>query len=152
MYYTINNTALRALVEEEVSHIADAAYGEDGTPLYDSVAITSKDWDAVDGYLEDAAGLLVRRNDDIARHAPLVVTADEVTTTTPRILFNVPDMASSQEPFVQAECDRYMAVYAACALMQSRRPTVVPELTSRIQNALDDVKSMLRKREDPSRT
>ena len=147
MYYTINKEALHPAIDAEVSRIADEAYAEDGTALYDSVVITEKDWPAVDGYLEDAAGLLVRQNADIARHA-----APDVGQTAARILFYVPDMAANQESAVTAECSRFMAVYAACALLQSRRPTAVPELTSRIQQALDNVKSMLRKREAPSRT
>ncbi len=148
MYYTINKSALLAAVEAEVSKVADEAYAEDGTSLYDLVVITSKDHVYIDRSLDDAAHLLVAKCSDIATFDPQTST---VTTVTPRINFNVPDFVASQEDALKAEIDRYMAMYASNALFRERRISVVEEYTGRVQEALDNVNALLRKRTTPTR-
>ena len=159
MYYIINKSALIEKVKEEVSKVADEAYSEDGVALYDSVVITEKDIDQVNRFIDDAVSLLVRRAFDITKYAPLVTTTTSggsssttTTTVTPRLQFYVPDFDLSMTDAVADELDKYITLYVSTALFQSRRASVVPEYTSRTQDAMDTAITLLKSRKSPITT
>lgn len=72
MYYIIDRPALLEGIEEEVSHVADEAYADDGTALYDSVMVTSRDSLTLSRFVDDAVDHLVRREFDVCKYSPLV--------------------------------------------------------------------------------
>ena len=152
MYYIIDKASLYDLVFEEVSKVADEAYAEDGTSLYDMVILTEKDRSTVERFLDDGVRHLVRVANDITSYAPLAVTDNGVTTITPRLLFFVPDMDATQEDETALQVTRYITLFACAAIFRQRRPSLVEEYTSRVQGALDSAIALLRKRTAPSRT
>ena len=117
MYYVIDKPALLESIKEEVSHVADAAYAEDGTSLYDSVMVTMRDKRKLQGFIDDAVSQFVRREFDITKYDPEVhYYTDElgnettqVAYVTPRLILHVPDFDSSMEETANAELDRYTA-------------------------------------------
>ena len=148
MYYDIDKPALYALVDEEVSQVADAAYGENGASLYDTVVLTEKDADTVDRLIDDGIGQFVRTSSDIASLGPHGTGSSAVDA----IVLDVPDFASSQEEAAQAQITRFIVLYVCAAIFQQRRAALVPEYTNRAQAAMDNAVAMLRKRTTPSRT
>lgn len=141
MYYVIDKPALLESIREEVSVVADAAYSDDGTSLYDSVMVTERDTPAMQRFIDDAARLFARRTFDIAKYA-----SQEASVT---LEFYVPDFDTSMEEAVKDEIDRYIVMYSCSALFQQRRPAVVPEYTNRTQAAMDKAVALLKSRKHP---
>lgn len=140
MEIEIGVTTIEELVIEELSHIADQAYGDNGTSLYDNVNVTSKDAGLTARFINDAIDTLIGRNADIAAK-----TADGVAFDVP----DIPDFGSSP---LQAEVERFVMLYASAGFLAQRRPALVPDYTTRIQTALDNISNMLRTRTTPTRT
>jgi hypothetical protein len=168
MYYRIDKDALYALVDAEVSRAADEAYAEDGTSLYDTIVLTEKDADMVEGFLADAISAFVKATSDISSYKKLQAAeaaknagydiADHFgegsgATTTVHVLdINVPDMDTAQQYAAMEQINRFVVLYACSALFQQRRSILVPEYSGRAQGALDNAIAVLRKRNAPSRT
>lgn len=153
MYYVIDKTDLWNRTYEEVSRVADEAYGEDGTPLYDSIILTERDREMVSRFIDDAASLMVRRCFDICKYSPETTTDENNQTQLTgrmRLLFHVPDLDTSMEPSIQEEISRYLALYAATSIFQSRRAAVVPQYTERVQAAMDRAVVLLKSRKAPN--
>lgn len=148
MDYIIDEETLKGSVEFEVSQVADAAYAEDGTPLYDSVVLTEKDDDTVLAFIDDAIRVVISALQDIAYFS----TATVESTTTNKIVFNVPDFDASQAGQVTLNIDSFVKAFVCAGLFRQRRPSLVDEYVSRAQIALDNVKSLLRKRQAPTRS
>lgn len=152
LYYTIDKTALLESVEEEVSHAADAAYGENGASLYDSVVITEKDRDNVLRFIDDAVSLLVRRAFDICKYSPESYQ-DEYgefqLSGRMRLALYVPDFDETMWDATETEISRYIVLYAAGALFQGRKADLVPEYTRRAQEAQDKAVILLKSRKYP---
>lgn len=142
MYYVINKTALWDRVYEEVSRVADEAYSEDGTSLYDSVILTERDRDKVDRLLDDAVNAFVRRTYDICKKA----TVDSA----PNLQFYVPDFDTTMASTALQEITNYLALYAATEVFKSRRAGVVPEYAERVQAAMDRAVVLLKSRKAPN--
>lgn len=141
MDYTIATSTIKELVNEEVSHVADAAYSDDGTSLYDSIVLTEKDDNLVDRFINDAVRLLARATYDICKFA------------SGKLVFDVPDFdATTQATYVADAINRYIAMYVAAGFFQQRRPSVVPEYTNRVQDAMNEAITLLRKREAHTRS
>ena len=141
MDYTIATSTIKELINEEVSHVADAAYADDGTSLYDSIVLTSKDDNLVGRFIDDGVRQLARATYDICKYG------------SGKLTFNVPDFdATTQATYVTAAIDRYLAMYATAAILQQRRAGLVPEYTNRVQDAMNGAITLLRKREAPSRS
>lgn len=147
MYYVIDKPALLERVKEEVSRVADEAYTDDGTALYDSVIVTQKDEDQIDRFIDDAVDALVRRAFDITKYAPLVDS--ETLAVTPRLKFYVPDFDETMEDAVRSELEKYIVLYACSSLFQSRRAGVLPEFQARTQAAMDNAVILLKSRKSP---
>ena len=153
MDYTIDKSTLYALVNAEVSQVADAAYGENGMSLYDTVVLTEKDDDVVDALLEDGIRQLVRTTSDIASRVETTSATEPNTTTVDKIAFSVPDFDTTNwGGEATALIDRFIVLYVCAAIFQQRRAALVPEYTNRAQAALDNAVTLLRKRKTPSRT
>lgn len=152
LFYVIDKPALLESVEEEVSHVADAAYGEDGSSLYDSIVITEKDRPAVLRFLDDAASEFVKRAFDICKYSFETATDDngEVQLTgRVRLRLNVPDFDDTMWETAEAEISRYFVMFAAGAYLQQRKAELVPEYTRRIQEAMNKAVILLKSRKYP---
>lgn len=148
LYYDINETELYGLVDAEVSQVADAAYGEDGTPLYDSVVLTSKDEDTVEALLSDGIAQFVRTNADIAH----LGTHGEGSSAVDAIVVDVPDFDAAQTDAATEQITRFIVLYTCAAIFQQRRAALVPEYTNHAQAALDNAVAIIRKRTAPTRS
>lgn len=143
MYYTIDKTLLRALIDEEVSHVADDAYGENGLSLYDSIILTEKDDETVMRLLDDAVRGFVTRTYDICKFAPDDGQGNK------RLYFYVPDFDVTMEDSVVSEINHYV-VFAVCAsLFRSRRAQSVQEYTERAEASVNKAVSLLKSRKSP---
>ena len=140
MDYTINTSALTPLIEEEVAHVADLAYGENGISLYESIFISGKDSGLVQRFIKDAVNYLQRE------------TADISAAGTNKISFDVPDMPSANSTVITEEITRFITMFASNGFFKQRRAAVVPEYTTRIQAALDNIQTLLRERTAPTRS
>lgn len=140
MDYEIDTSELTPLIEEEVAHVADLAYGENGVSLYDSIFISGKDGGLVERFITDAVNRLLRETSDISS-----LSDDTIT-------FDVPDMPEENEAQVAAEIARFIMLFASNGFFQQRRPMVVPEYTTRVQAALDNIQTLLRERTAPTRS
>ena len=152
MYYVIDKDALYALVDEEVSHAADAAYSEDGRSLFDSVALTEKDRPIVDRLMDDAVSAFVRREFDITKFSPESY-ADEFgeaqLTGRMRLQFYVPDFDETMTDALTDELGRYIVLFTCAGIFQQRRAALVPEYTARAQAAMDKAVALLKTRKHP---
>ena len=152
-YYDINiggdfESGLCLQVAAEVSQVADAAYGENGVSLYDSVVLTEKDHDTVSALLEDGIAQFVRASSDISSYG----THGTGSSAVDAIVVDVPDFDASQADAVTEQISRYLVMLACTAIFNQRRAALVPEYTNRVQAALDNAIELLRKRKTPSRT
>lgn len=148
MDYTIDEDGLRGGVEYEVSQVADAAYADDGTSLYDSIVLTEKDAQTVTDLIHEAIRIVIASMQDIASYATQTVS----TVTTNKIVFSVPDFDVTQSSVVTLNIDNFIKAHACAGIFRQRRPALVEEYTTRAQVALDNAKSLLRKRQAPSRS
>lgn len=144
MYYTINKTILKALIDEEVSKVADEAYAENGASLYDSVILTEKDAALVDRLLGEAVRSLVTRTYDICKY----VSDDTYGNT--RLLFYVPDFDETMEDAVKDGINVFLALSVCTELFQSRRAQAVPEYSARAQASLEKAVTLLKSRKSPA--
>ena len=128
------------VIEEEVARAADDAYAEDGTSLYDSIVLTSKDTNVVGKLVEDGALLMMRKLSDVA------------TRSTNTITINVTDHQDGLDAPISAAITRFLAMYACNGIFQQKRAALVPEYTRRTQEALDNVVEFVRTRIKPNRT
>ena len=152
MYYLIDKPALLESIREEVSGVADAAYADDGTALYDAVMVTSRDEPTLERFIDDAVSQFVRREFDITKYSPETYTDENQQTQLTgrmRLLFYIPDFDDTMADAATAELDRYIVMYACAALFQQRRPAVVPEYTTRTQTAMDKAVALLKSRKHP---
>lgn len=151
LYYQIDKDALYALVDAEVSKVADEAYAEDGTSLYDTIVLTLKDRGTIDGFFPDGLYSFARAISDIASYYELGSYIGSTPVVKPTLEVYVPDFDRTQAKAVEAQIDRYLVLYACNALFQQRRSILVPEYTNRVQWAMDNAITLLRKRIAPTR-
>jgi len=149
MYYTINRTNLRDRIDEEVSIVANDAYGDNGLSLYDSIVLTEKDNDMVGRFIDDAINAFVNRTFDICKY--YYTTESGSTETSESLEFYIPDFDETMEQATKDEITKFIVLYACTSLFQSRRPMVVPQFTERMQAALTKAVSLLKSRKSPIR-
>lgn len=142
LIYVIDKTALWERAFEEISSVADDAYADDGTSLYDSIILTDKDKPAVERYIDDAVSAFVRRAYDICKRA----TENNV----PVLQFYVPDFDVTMTDTAKGEITSYLALYAATEMLKSRRAAAVPEFSQRVQSAMDRAVVLLKSRKAPN--
>jgi hypothetical protein len=140
MTYTINTTTLYNDVDAEVSRISDAAYSDNGTSLYDAVVLTEKDEDWVEDLIGEAVQALLRPLADIATLSSTTITID------------APDIVTANATAASDAITRYLVLSATMGVLQERRAALVPVFATRVQEALNDVISLVRTRIAPSRS
>ena len=139
--YTIDKTLLRALVDEQVSHVADEAYGDSGMSLYDSIILTEKDDEEVNGYLDDAVRAFVARMYDVCRMGK----ANGKDT----IEFYLPDFDTTMQDAALGEITHYLVFSVCAALFQSRRAQAVESYSLRAKASMDRAVALLKSRKSP---
>jgi len=140
--YTIDRDAILEVVDEEVSRIADSAYGEDGTPLYDFVTITDRDADPLDRLVSDAVASVAARFRDVCRHS--------VSGGSEALEFYVPDFDETNNgDLAEDEISRYIIYSVTAKFLAQRHPASVPEYTDRANAALQKAVSILKTRKAP---
>ena len=142
MDYIIDKEKLKALIEEEVSHAADEAYGEDGTSLYDAVVLTEKDWDTVGRFIDTAVDSIARRTFDICHF----LTDTQGQTG---LVFYVPDFDETMTDAVKYELNRYICEFVCAAIFQTRRAVLVQQYADMAKAALDKAVDLLKSRKSP---
>lgn len=143
MYYSIDKSIIRNLIDEEVSKVADEAYGENGASLYDSIVLTEKDDDFVDRLVDESVRGLVARTFDICKFA------QNDTAGNARLLFYVPDFDETMESSVTSEINNFLALSVCAGIFQSRRPQAVQEYTERAKAAVEKAVTLLKSRKSP---
>lgn len=152
MYYIIDKESLYDRIDEEVSRVADEAYADSGDSLYDSIVLTSRDRNLVGRHIDDAVTALVRRAFDIVKYAPEIeMDANNEIHPTGRmqLYFYVPDLDETMEGAIKEEISRYIALYAAASIFESRHISVVPQYTERIKASMDRAVTLLKSRKHP---
>ena len=145
-YYTVDYTALFGTIDEEVSRVADAAYSEQGVPLYDEIVITRRDFDTVMSMMNNALSAIVNRCKDICRYSPTSVGSAE----TMRLAFYVPDFDEANNgDAVRDELSRFITNSSVEQYLTQRHPASVPEYDQRAQAALTKAVSLLKTRKAP---
>lgn len=145
MDYTVNKTELYNLIDEEVSLVADKAYAEDGTPLYDGINLTSGDRQTVARYIDDAVSVLIARTYDICK---LIKSAGSEGEST-ELAFYIPDFDSSLVDAVKSELNRYICLSVCASLFTRRYAAIAPDYAARAQAALGKSVSILKSRKHP---
>ena len=135
--YTINKAHIAELAAEELSHVADKAYTEQGISLYDGVILTSKDDNLVDRFLEDAVNALAGRAFDICYR------------TTDGLNFDVPDFDETMEGAVFSEITRYLSLYIVASFAAQRSIPDYKEYSERAKAAQDKAIILLKSRKLP---
>lgn len=147
LYYTINRTSLRDRIDEEVSHVANEAYADNGQSLYDSIIVTEKDDEVVGRYIDDAINAFVNRTFDICKY--FYATDTNESQPSERLQFYVPDFDETMEDATMEEITKFIVLFACSSLLQTRRPLVVPQFNERMQAALTKAVTLLKSRKSP---
>ena len=144
-YYIIDNTSLLDVVDEEVSRVADYAYAEDGTSLYDHVVITERDALALDRMIHDAVASVVARFRDVCAYSPTSGSTPQM-----RLAFYVPDFdEDANGDIAEDELSKYIAYSVTAQFLAQRHPASVPEYTERANAALQKAVITLKTRKAP---
>lgn len=145
MIYLINFAAIYDLVDEEISRVAANEFADDGTPLFDSIVLHSRDRSTIKRLHDDAINTIVKRNYDVITILPS--NRDGL----PGLQFNVPDLDTSTEGMIGEELTRFVTLNVCAAWFQSRAKVKVEEYANRGQVALDKASAMLHTRKTPTR-
>lgn len=146
MYYTIDKETLQPKIEEEVSLVADEAYGDNGASLYDSIIITEKDKGMVERFIDTAVSAITTRMYDICK---LFKSDDTAEGNLEQIYFHVPDFDETMEATVTEELSRFIVLFTCSCIFEQRRPAVVPQFSERAKAALDKAVTLLKSRKSP---
>lgn len=145
MYYTINNSTIYDLIDEEISRVAATEYDDGASSLYDAVTLHSGDRNEIARLQGDAVNVIVVRLHDIVTILP------DDTDGNHRLEFFVPDMEPSSEDAARTELDMFIALNVTAAWLQSRAADRAPEFTARGQVSLDKASTILHTRRKPQR-
>lgn len=146
MYYTIDKATLRDLVGQQVSLVADEAYGDNGVSLYDSIVLTGKDEPTVERLINEAVSAIVNRCFDICKYQYVTDTSE---TSEERLFFYVPDLDETMEERIGEELTDFVVLFVSNQIFMTRRPSVVPVFTEQAQAALNRAVTLLKSRKSP---
>lgn len=141
MTHTIDTSDIAAVITEEVSRAAAAAYAEDGTSLYDSITIHSRDAGTISRLIWDSVDAIVHRTADICTLIPSPLA----------LSFYTPDFDTSKQSAVEDELDRAITLGACAAWFKDKLPARTEEYLARANAALDVAVGLLKTRKAPSR-
>lgn len=137
LIYSINKARIKELAAEELSHIADKTYTEQGASLYDSIILTAKDDDLVVRYIDDAVSNFAVRTFDI-----YVNTVDGMA-------FFVPDFDVTMQGTVEKELERYLALFVVASFLTLRNVADAKEFAERTNSAANKAVTLLKSRKLP---
>ena len=141
MTYTVDNTTITNLITEEVSRVATSAYSDNGTSLYDSVVIHSRDADSVSRLIKDGIDAVVRRTADICTVIPSPLA----------LSFYTPDMDTTKESAVGQEITRAITLGAVSTWLSEKLPARAKEYSDRAIAALNIAVGLMKTRKTPTR-
>lgn len=133
-------------VEREISMAADEAYGDNGMSLYDAVVLTSKDKETVEGYIQDALAIVMRRLYDIASFTEAAGANDA------SLGISADDLPDGLSAVIEQEVKRFFVQHAAAEICAARRAILAPQYREREKEALSNIETLVRTRKMPSRT
>lgn len=145
MEYSITHDSLLELVKEEVSRVADLAYGEDGTPLYDAIAIYDRDESSIKKMIADASSVVYERFRDYITSPTSATSSSEVFN------FYLPDMETSQKAVAENELGRFLSLFIVSLWFQERYVSAYEKYSARATEALDKAERALFTRKRVSR-
>lgn len=146
LYYTVKYSDLTDGIREEVSRVADAAYSNEGEPLYDQVVITARDYDAVRRLIGDSLSVIVTRMSDVCLYSPVT----EGNTVTMRLAFYLPDYPyNTLEQEAEDELSRFIILFSTAQYLSQKHPESVQGYTERAQASLVKAVSLLKTRQAP---
>ena len=143
MEYVIDKTTLYDLIDEEVSRMADRAYAEDGTSLYDAVRILDRDADMIDRMVSDSVSTLVSRFRNVLA---LVSTESGVSLS-----LYLPDMEETMQPVAYDELTRFLVMQTVALWSQLKSTQEYEGYVARATAALDKAEMALLTRRRPTR-
>ena len=141
--YKVDKTLLRALVDEQVSQVADEAYSDAGVSLYDSIVLTGKDEEMVGSFLDDAVRVFTTRMYDGCH-----LTKDSGDNDV--IEMYLPDFDVTFKDAAFNEITRFIVFSATTSVFQSRRAQEVEKFSLRAQAALERAINFLKSRKSPT--
>lgn len=145
MEYTIINTAIYDLVDEEISRIANNAYAEDGTPLYDGIVLHSKDKSEIERLQADAINTIVRSLYDLVTIKP----SDQEGN--PVLSFYVPDIDTSTEPIIAEELNNFIVMSVCYRWLRAHAADKADDYATRANDAISKASALLHTRKAPTR-
>lgn len=142
MDYSVDKTTLYALIDEEVSKVADEAYSDNGVSLYDSVVLTEKDSGMVYRLIDEAVDGLASRLYDVCKFST-------DTHGNSQLVFYLPDFDDTMENAARSEITHFI-VYSVCTeIFKSRRAQSVPDYEARAAASIGKAVSLLKSRKSP---
>ena len=135
--YYINKNRILPLIEREISRVAAAAFGEDGTPLYDAIVNTSRDEDVLKEMIDDAASALLTRLSDIAVYSSGLFE------------FDIPEERTHDITTVGGVIDRFVVMNVCSAWFIQKYPAKAEEYGARSTDAMNKVERLLTEKLPP---
>lgn len=137
MEYSITHESLLELIHEEVSRVADFAYAEDGTSLYDTIAIFDRDAPTIKRMIADASSVVFSRFRDY------IVSPSAPSENSEVFNFYLPDMDPSQVLVATAELNRFLSLQVVSSWLKERYKSEVENYSTRATEALDKAERAL---------
>lgn len=135
--YYINKKKILPVIEREISRVAASAFGEDGTPLFDAIKLTSRDEDVVSEMIDDAATAMLTRLSDIA------------TYTSGLFEFDIPEERTHDITTIGKVVDRFIVMNVCSAWMIQKHPAKAEEYGARSTDALNKIERLLQEKLPP---
>ena len=135
--YYINKNKMLPLIEREVSRVAASAFGEDGTPLYDAIRITSRDEDTLKDMIDDAMTAMLTRLSDIA------------TLSSGMFEFDIPEERTHDITTIGKVVDRFIVMNVCSAWMLQKYPVKAEEYGARSTDAIEKIERLLHEKLPP---
>lgn len=135
--YYINKNKILPLIKREVSRVAASAFGEDGTPFYDAIHVTSRDEDVLKEMIDDAMSAMLTRLSDIA------------TLSSGMFEFDIPETRTHDINTIGKVIDRFVVMNVCSAWMLQKYPVKAEEYGSRSTDALNKVERLLNEKLPP---
>lgn len=135
--YYINKNKMLPLIEREVSRVAASAFGEDGTPLYDAIRITSRDEDTLKDMIDDAMTAMLTRLSDIA------------TLSSGMFEFDIPEERTHDITTIGKVVDRFIVINVCSAWMLQKYPVKAEEYGARSTDAIEKIERLLHEKLPP---
>ena len=135
--YYINKNRLLSAIDREISRVAAAAYGDDGTPLYDAIKMTSRDEVVIKEMIDDAASALLTRLSDIT------------TYDSGYFVFDIPEERTHNIDTIGSVIDRFVVMNVCSAWMLQKYPIKAEAYGARSTDALNKVERLLHEKLPP---